>query len=87
MKTEHAKYEIGANKNVVRYFLTPQDNGILSQQELEVRDCIRKKLLNVLVKSNKPIDPYKAAEKILAEHYGYAKMVEANYDWRPRVRY
>ena len=27
------------------------------------------------------------AESILAEHYGYAKMVEAHYEWEPGVVY
>ena len=33
------------------------------------------------------VDPYKAAERILANHYEHAKMVEAHYEWRPRIRY
>lgn len=33
------------------------------------------------------LDPYKVAEKILAMRYGYAKMVEAYYEWRPNIRY
>lgn len=33
------------------------------------------------------LDPYKVAEKILAMRYGYAKMVEAHYEWRPNIRY
>lgn len=38
-------------------------------------------------KAGVTIDPYKAAEAILADHYGCAKMVEAHYEWRPNVRY
>ena len=33
------------------------------------------------------IDAFKAAEKILADHYGSAKMVESHYGWRPYIRY
>ena len=33
------------------------------------------------------IDPFKAAEKILVNHYGSAKMVESHYEWRPYIRY
>lgn len=33
------------------------------------------------------LDPYKVAEKTLAMRYGYAKMVEAHYEWRPNIRY
>ena len=33
------------------------------------------------------VDPYIAAEKILAQHYGHAKMIEANYTWRAGIRY
>lgn len=33
------------------------------------------------------LGPYKVAEKILAMRYGYAKMVEAHYEWRPNIRY
>ena len=33
------------------------------------------------------LDPYKVAEKILAMRYGYAKMVEAHYEWRLNIRY
>lgn len=29
------------------------------------------------------IDPFKAAEEILAKHYGDARTVEANYSWKP----
>lgn len=39
-------------------------------------------------KVGRSIDQFKAAEEILAEHYGSAKMVEANYSWEPnRIRY
>lgn len=38
-------------------------------------------------KAGYSIDPYKAAEANLAEHYGYAKMVEADYEWQPYIRY
>ena len=33
------------------------------------------------------VDPYKAAESILADHYGYAKMIEAHYEWKPGIVY
>jgi hypothetical protein len=33
------------------------------------------------------IDPYEVAEKILADHYGYAKMIEKHYEWQAGVIY
>ena len=84
-----AKYEVGegAARRVVRYFLRPKDALDLTPDEVEAREAIREGFLGLSGRVGVTIDPYKAAESILAGHYGHARMVEANYDWRPRVRY
>ena len=84
-----AKYEVGEGtaRRVVRYFLRPRDADGLSPDEAEAREVIREGFLGLSGRVGVTVDPYKAAESILADHYGYARMVEANHDWRPRVRY
>ena len=53
--------------------------------EKEVNNIVDKGYDNWDVGFN--VDPYKAAEKMLAEHYGYAKMIEAHYKWEGGVIY
>lgn len=89
MTVEMAKYEIGegAAHNTVRFFMRPKDESDLSLKEVEARDVIVNGYLELGGQVGSTIDPFKAAESILADHYGYAKMVEACYTWKPRVRY
>ena len=84
-----AKYEIGARKPfaTVRYFIRPRDAENLTAMELEAREVIRGGFAKNTDVTSGRTDPFKAAESILADHYGYAKMVEADYEWRPRIRY
>ncbi|WP_418862562.1 hypothetical protein [Slackia isoflavoniconvertens] len=84
-----AKYEIAKEREslTARYFIRPCDAAALTPFEIEVREVIRngyEKMDDVVAGR---VDPFKAAESILAEHYGSARMVEADYEWRPRIRY
>ncbi len=84
-----AKYEIAKKREnlTVRYFIRPCDAADLTPLEIEVREVIRngyEKMDDVVAGR---VDPFKAAEKILAEHYGSARMVESHYEWRPYIRY
>ena len=89
MTVEMAKYEIGegATRSTIRFFMRPKDEIGLSLKEAEARDVIVDGYLKLGGRVGSTIDPFKAAESILADHYGYAKMVEACYTWKPRVRY
>ena len=86
-----AKYEIGAGERsrIVRVFMRPRDEKNLSGDEIKARDAILGEFLKpeYAGKVGNSIDPFKAAEKILARRYGRAKMVEANYEWRPNIRH
>lgn len=84
-----AIYEIGIEnaRKTVRYFLKPSDARDLTEDEEHARDVIRSGFLDMSGKVGVTIDPYKAAESILADHYGYAKMVEAHYNWEPGIVY
>lgn len=84
-----AKYEIAKEREnlTARYFIRPCDAPALTPFEIEVREVIRngyEKMDDVVAGR---VDPFKAAERILADHYGSAKMVESDYEWRPRIRY
>ncbi len=86
-----ARYAIGRGEHVkaVRIFMNPKDEKDLSAEEVEARDAVLEGFLRpeYAGKVGNSVDPFKAAEAILADHYGYAKMVEAHYEWRPKVRY
>lgn len=87
-----AKYEIvgidGSRRNT-RFFLRPIDEDALTTDEIEAKGVICRGFLSpeYAGKVGCSIDPFKAAEKILADHYGSARMVESNYEWRPYIRY
>ena len=86
-----AIYEIGENGSLraVRVFMRRKDEKNLTDDEAEAKEAILEGFLKpeYAGKVGNTIDPFKAAEKILAERYGYAKMVEAHYEWRPNIRY
>lgn len=91
MMNGYSTYEIKRNgllQQVKLYGYCP-DVSNLSEIEWEVREVFSAGALNwePLGAVGYSVDPYKAAEKILAEHYGYAKMIEPHYTWRPRIRY
>ena len=87
--SDYAKYDIGngATRKTVRVFMRPKDETDLSLDENAAREVICGGFLKLSGRVGVTIDPYKAAESILAEHYGYAKMVEAHYEWEPGVLY
>lgn len=86
-----AKYEIGTGEPriVVRVFMRHRDETSLSSDETEAKNAVLEGFLKpeYAGKVGNTLDPYKVAEKILAMRYGYAKMVEAHYEWRPNIRY
>ena len=87
-----ATYEVrrGARTFLVRIFGSTGGEPVLSRDEEEALDAVMDGFCEdrFAGKVGYSIDPFKAAETILAEHYGYAKMVEADYDWWPnRIRY
>lgn len=87
-----AKYEIvgidGFRRNT-RFFLRPIDEDVLTGDEIGAKGVICRGFLSpeYAGKVGNSIDPFKTAEKILADHYGSAKMVESNYEWCPHIRY
>lgn len=84
-----AEYEVGEGEArfTARYFIRPCDATNLTADEIEVRDVVRKGFLRdgMAGRVGLMIDPFKAAEEILAEHYGHARMTEANYEWKPGI--
>ena len=86
-----AKYEIGAgeSRKVVRVFMRHRDEADLSRDEAEAKNAVLEGFLKpeYAGRVGNTLDPYKAAEDILAVRYGHAKMVEAHYEWRPNIRY
>ena len=86
-----AKYEIGKDgaSRLIRVFMRPKDEKNLTYDEAEAKKVILDGFISpeYAGKAGYSIDPFKAAEKILADHYGSAKMVESDYEWRPRIRY
>lgn len=71
----------------VRFFLTPEDEVDQTPLEDEVSDIICRGFAGYEGVISGEYDPFKAAEEILADHYGYAKMVESHYTWIPHARY
>ena len=89
---DHAVYEItGQNRRfTARLFDCSDESCRLTPDEIEVEDVVSEGFSQPKYsgKVGRSIDQFKAAEEILAEHYGSAKMVEANYSWEPnRIRY
>ena len=86
-----AVYEIKKGDSVerARFWMRPKDEKRQTPFELEARKIVLDGFLQdgASGRIGYTIDPFKAAESILADHYGYAKMVEADYEWRPRIRY
>lgn len=86
-----AKCEIGTGESriVVRVFMCHRDETSLSRDETEAKNAVLEGFLKpeYAGKVGNTLDPYKVAEKILSMRYGYAKMVEAHYEWRPNIRY
>jgi hypothetical protein len=91
LMSDYAKYEIASNwqVQVARLYMSRPDDYELSPFEFEIEKVIEERIVkpDFAGKYGCTIDPYKAAESILAEHYGYAKMVEAHYEWEPGVVY
>ena len=87
---DHAVYEIGPEGSRVRCFMCTADarKAGMSALEREADKVVDEGFSRPehMDPANRT-DPYREIEKILAERYGSARMVEAHYDWRPRVRY
>lgn len=88
---EYALYEIGSNPSVatVRYSIYAGKGLTLTDEELEAKEIVSNGFGSPKYrgKAGVTIDPYIAAEAILADHYGSARMLEAHYTWKPRIRY
>lgn len=84
---EHAVYEItdGTRRFRARLFKCSDKLCNLTADEIEVEAVIMAGFCEpkYVGKVGRSIDLYKAAEEILAKHYGEARMVEANYSWKP----
>lgn len=84
---EYAVYEITDAKRrfTVRFFNCSDESCKLTPEEIEAEDIIGEGFCDKKYagKVGHSIDPYKAAEEILAKHYGEVRMVEANYSWKP----
>ncbi len=84
---DHAIYEIasGDRRFRVRLFSCSDDSCNLTPEEIEVEEVVGEGFCvpQYSGKVGRTIDLFKAAEEILAKHYGEAKMIEANYSWKP----
>lgn len=89
--SDYAKYRITNSEGVrtARLHMSRPDGYELSPFELEVERVIEERIMkpDLAGKYGYTIDPYEAAESILADHYGYAKMIEAHYEWEPGIVY
>lgn len=88
----HAVYEITSGKRRfrARLFSCSDESCNLTPEEIEVEDIVGEGFCapQYSGKVGRTMDLFKAAEEILARHYGSAKMVETNYSWTPnRIRY
>ena len=87
---DHAVYLVGDSDERVRIFMNWEDANDAGLSAFE-RSAMRAVEAGFDRPENFNLandrDPYRIAESILAERYGSARMVEARYDWRPRVRY
>lgn len=89
---DHAVYEItnGQRRFRARLFSNSDESCKLTLEEIEIEEIVGEGFCvpKYAGKVGRMTDLFKAAEEILAEHYGDAKMVEANYSWKPnRIRY
>ena len=84
---DHAIYEIasGDRRFRVGLFSRSDDSCKLTPEEIEVEEVVQEGFCvpQCSGKVGRTIDLFKAAEDILAKHYGDAKMIEANYSWDP----
>lgn len=84
-----AVYEIAHGEAFaeIRYFIVPADEKDMTALEIGASEviCSGYEEMDDVVAGR--VDPFKAAEKILADYYGSAKMVKSDYEWRPRIRY
>lgn len=87
----YAKYEVmrDGEMDTARLYVSDPGDYEFSAFEQEVEKVIENRCCesDLAGRFGYTLDPYKTAETILADHYGYAKMVEAHYEWRPKVRY
>lgn len=87
---DYAVYEVGAGRERVRYYYDAScgETAALTPLEREVDRVIYDGFDEPgHFDTTGMRDPYKEAEYILAEHFGFARMVEANYEFVPGVRY
>ncbi len=89
---DHAIYEITSGQRCfkARLFSNSDESCKLTPEEIEIEEIVGEGFCvpKYAGKVGRTMDLFKAAEEILAEHYGNAKMVEANYSWEPnRIRY
>lgn len=90
VSNDFAIYEImrSGEKESVRFSISEYDESNMTEAELEASNVVDEGYL--LMTDGEPgfrVDPYKVAESILADHYGYAKMVKSHYDWKPGIIY
>ena len=85
---DYAVYEIKKDGKIYRVSFSAYGGGV-TDIEKEVCSVVDEGYSNSQDEGaiGFTIDPYKAAEKMLAEHYGYAKMVKAHYEWQAGVIY
>ncbi len=84
---DHAVYEITSNGRsfTARLFNCSDESCNLTPEEIEVEDVVGEGFCESQYagKVGRSIDQFKAGEEILVRHYGAARMVEANYSWKP----
>lgn len=84
---DHAVYEIadGTRHFTARLFNCSDESCKLTPEEIEVEEVVREGFCvpQHSGKVGRTIDLFKAAEDILAKHYGDAKMIGPNYSWGP----
>lgn len=91
MMTGSADYMVAIGERTERVTLygALKKGQVLSDREKEIRDVVSDGFRGERYagKAGNTIDPYVAAEQILSDHYGYARMVKADYRWVPGMRY
>ena len=84
---DHAVYEIvdGTRRFMARLFECSDKLCNLTADEIEVEAVIMAGFCEpkYVGKVGRSIDLYKAAEDLLAKHSDSARMIEANYSWKP----
>lgn len=72
----------------IRLFMNPNGGDNLTRLERDAFGAVSEAFLTPeYYSAGDTSDPYLAAEQILRERYGYARMVKADYRWVPGVRY